>query len=78
VIFLACRPGLVPAKTPREIVDRLYRETQKALALPAVQEKFKPQGVEPMPLTPAEFDALIGKEIASNIALVKAAGLKFN
>jgi tripartite-type tricarboxylate transporter receptor subunit TctC len=43
-----------------------------------VQEKFKPQGVEPMPLTPAEFDALISEEIASNIALVKAAGLKFN
>ena len=31
-----------------------------------------------MPLTPAEFDALIKKEIDTNIALVKAAGLKFN
>jgi tripartite-type tricarboxylate transporter receptor subunit TctC len=69
---------LVPAKTPREIVERLHAETRKALALPAVQEKFKPQGLEPMPVTPAEFDALIKKEIATNIALVKAAGLKFN
>ena len=33
---------------------------------------------EPMELTPAEFDALIRKEIESNIALVRAAGLKFN
>ena len=41
-------------------------------------EKFKPQGIEPMPMTSAEFDALIKKEIAANIALVKAAGLKFN
>ena len=31
-----------------------------------------------MPLTSAQFDALIQKEIATNIALVKAAGLKFN
>jgi hypothetical protein len=31
-----------------------------------------------MPLSPAEFDALIKTEIASNIAFVKAAGLKFN
>ena len=68
----------VPAKTPREIVERLYQETQKALRLPAVVEKFGPQGIEPMPMTSAEFDALIKKEIAINIALVKAAGLKFN
>lgn len=69
---------LVPAKTPREIVDRLHAETQKALALPEVKAKFAPQGVEPLPLKPAEFDALIVKEIASNVALAKAAGLKFN
>lgn len=69
---------LVPAKTPRDIVDRLYRETEKALRLPGVTEKFKQQGIEPMPMTSAEFDALIKKEIAANIALVKAAGLKFN
>jgi tripartite-type tricarboxylate transporter receptor subunit TctC len=69
---------LVPAKTPREIVDRLHRETLKVLALPAVVEKFAPQGIEPMPLSPTEFDALIRKEIAANIALVKAANIKFN
>jgi tripartite-type tricarboxylate transporter receptor subunit TctC len=68
----------VPANTPRAVIERLYRETQKALQLPSVTEKFKPQGIEPMPLTSAEFDALIKKEIAANIALVKAAGLKFN
>ena len=69
---------LVPAKTPREIVNRLHDETIKALHLPAVIEKFKPQGIEPMPLKPAEFDALIAKEIETNKAIVKAAGLKFN
>jgi tripartite-type tricarboxylate transporter receptor subunit TctC len=69
---------LVPAATPRPIVERLYQETQKALALPSVIEKLKPQGIEPMPMTSAEFDALIRKEIAANIALVKATGLKFN
>jgi tripartite-type tricarboxylate transporter receptor subunit TctC len=67
-----------PAKTPRAIIDRLHAETQKVLALPVVQERFKPQGIEPMPLAPAEFDALIKREVAANIALVKAAGLKFN
>ena len=36
----------VPARTPKDIIDRLYVETKKVLALPAVQEKFKPQGIE--------------------------------
>ena len=69
---------LVPARTPRLIVDRLHAETMKVLQLPEVREKFKPQAIEPMPLSPAEFDALIGREIKNNLAIVKAAGLKFN
>jgi tripartite-type tricarboxylate transporter receptor subunit TctC len=67
---------LVPAKTPRPIIERLHAEVQKALALPAVQTKLAPQGVEPMPLAPQELDALITKEIVSNINLARAAGLK--
>jgi tripartite-type tricarboxylate transporter receptor subunit TctC len=69
---------LVPAKTPRAIVNRLHQETMNALRQPGVVEKFKPQGIEPLPLTPTEFDALIAKEIEINKAIVKAAGLKFN
>lgn len=68
----------VPAKTDRAIVERLRQETQKALAEPAMIEKFKPQGIEPLPLSPAEFDALIKKEVVANIALAKAAGIKVN
>jgi tripartite-type tricarboxylate transporter receptor subunit TctC len=68
---------LVPAKTPRPIIDRLHAEVQKALALAAVQTKLAPQGVEPMPLGPQELDALIAKEIVSNINLARAAGLQF-
>ena len=31
-----------------------------------------------MPLSPIEMDAMIAKEITNNLAIVKAAGLKFN
>jgi tripartite-type tricarboxylate transporter receptor subunit TctC len=68
----------VPAKTPRAIIDRLYAETQKVLATPEVQAKFKPVGIEPLKMTSAEFDAMIKREVAANIALAKAAKLKFN
>jgi tripartite-type tricarboxylate transporter receptor subunit TctC len=67
-----------PAKTPAEIVNRLHQEAQKAANLPAVREKLSQQGIDPMPITPAEFDALIRREIAESIALVKAAGIKMN
>lgn len=68
---------LAPAKTPADIVEKLRAETLKALQGGEVQAKFKPQGIEPWPLSIAEFNALIRKEIEQNKALVTAAGLKF-
>ena len=35
-------------------------------------------GAEPMPMSPAEFDAFVRKEIDINAALVKAAGIEIN
>ena len=69
---------LVPSKTPRPIVDRLHAEVTKALALPEVKEKLAKTGVEPAPLTPTEMDAMNKREIDLNLAIAKAAGLKFN
>jgi tripartite-type tricarboxylate transporter receptor subunit TctC len=67
-----------PAKTPRAIVERMHAETAKVLANPAVRERLYKTGVEPMPISPAEFDALVRKEIETNAALIKAAGIKPN
>jgi tripartite-type tricarboxylate transporter receptor subunit TctC len=66
----------VPAKTPRDIVDRLHRETLKALQAPKVRDKLAALGIDPMVMTPTEFDAHIEKEIAVNAALVKAIGFQ--
>jgi tripartite-type tricarboxylate transporter receptor subunit TctC len=64
-----------PAKTPREIVDRLQAEVVKALATPEVKERFTALGADAWTLKPAEFDAYVRDEVKSNAALVKAAGL---
>jgi tripartite-type tricarboxylate transporter receptor subunit TctC len=63
-------------KTPRAIVEKLHRETVKALQQPKVRERLAGLGVDPLDMTPAEFDALVRKEIDTNAALVKAIGLK--
>jgi len=67
-----------PAKTPREIVDKLHAATVKALQTPRVVEKLATIGVDPMPMSPKDFDALVEKEIGVNASLVKAAGVKPN
>jgi tripartite-type tricarboxylate transporter receptor subunit TctC len=69
---------LAPAKTPKPIIDRLHSEISKIVASADVRQKLDMQGVEPLPLSPSEFDALMRKEIADNLELAKAAGLKFN
>ena len=68
----------VPVKTPREIVDRLYEATRKAMDLKIVQDKLTALGAEPMAMTPTEWDKFLQSEIAMNGALVKAAGIKPN
>jgi tripartite-type tricarboxylate transporter receptor subunit TctC len=66
----------LPVKTPRDVVDKLHRETAKALQTPKVRDKLAALGVDPMVMTPSEFDAYVEKEIAVNAALVKAAGIR--
>jgi tripartite-type tricarboxylate transporter receptor subunit TctC len=68
----------VPARTPRDIVERLSQETHKAMQTRSVQDRFALLGGEPRPMAPAEFDKFIEHEIAMNAALVKAAGIKPN
>jgi Tripartite tricarboxylate transporter family receptor len=58
--------------------EKLHRETLKALQVPKVQEKLAALGMDPMIMTPSEFDLHVQKEIAANAALVKAAGIKTN
>lgn len=65
-----------PAKTPRDIIDKLHRETLKALQAPKVADKLSGLGVDPMVMSSAEFDAHVEKEIAVDATLVKAAGIK--
>jgi tripartite-type tricarboxylate transporter receptor subunit TctC len=67
---------MAPAKTPRDIVNRLHAEVVKALADPEVKERFAKLGADPWTQGPTEFDAYIKAEIEANAALVKAAGLQ--
>jgi tripartite-type tricarboxylate transporter receptor subunit TctC len=66
----------MPAKTPRNIIEKFYDAGIKLLAEPSMQESLMKLGVEPFPMTPAEMDAFVAREIADNLAVIKAAGIK--
>ena len=66
----------MPAKTPRDIIDKFHDAGIKLLAEPSMQESLMKLGVEPFPMTPAEMDAFVAREIAENLELIKAAGIK--
>jgi tripartite-type tricarboxylate transporter receptor subunit TctC len=65
-----------PGKTPQEIVDKLNREINAALADPGMKAKFAAIGGEPLPGSAAEFGRLIAEETEKWAKVVRAAGLK--
>jgi tripartite-type tricarboxylate transporter receptor subunit TctC len=66
----------LPAQTARAIVDRLRRETIKALETPRVREKLTVLGVESVPTPGDEFTAYVEKQTAADAALIKAIELR--
>lgn len=68
---------LVPVKTPRSVVKRLYDEALRGVTLPDVQEAFGRQGQEvETSASPEELAALIKAETATWAKVIKAAGIK--
>jgi tripartite-type tricarboxylate transporter receptor subunit TctC len=65
----------VPKATPVAIVERLNAATNKALADPKLVARLADLGVEPMPMTPAEFRAFIGRESDKWSKVIKDAGV---
>jgi tripartite-type tricarboxylate transporter receptor subunit TctC len=64
-----------PAKTPREIINKLNVEIQKAMQVRAVREKIVNLGVQPMSMTAEEFTAFVKEDLVINAELAKAAGI---
>lgn len=69
--------GLIgPARMPPAIVSRINRETNAILKQSDVNEQFQILGAEPGGGTPAEFLALIQREVRAWAEVVKAVGFK--
>jgi len=65
-----------PKNTPTEIVDKLNKETNAALADPKMKARLLDLGGTPMPMTPADFGKLIAEETEKWAKVIRAANIK--
>ena len=52
-----------PARTPREVIDRLHREIAAAVRYPDIAKRFGEIGAEPVGSSPAEQDAILKRQV---------------
>jgi len=67
---------MAPAGTPPDIIDKVYRETVKDLAMPDVRKAMGEQGLDIIGNSPTEFAAVLAKEIPAWAKVIKEAGIK--
>ena len=73
---LAWNGVMVPAGTPPAVINRLNAEITKLASRPDVKEAWAKQAVEPIVMTPQEFDKFIRAEIDKWAEVVKVSGAK--
>ena len=66
---------LAPAKTPKDMLNKLNREIARILQLPDVKERLSGMGADPVGSTPEEFGAFIRSETEKWARVVKFANL---
>ena len=69
---------IVPAGTPKDVIDLLHREIVKAMALPDIQEKMEALGFLAVDTTPEQAAALFRAESAKWSKVIREAGIKAN
>jgi tripartite-type tricarboxylate transporter receptor subunit TctC len=65
-----------PAATPREIINRVNAEINKALKQPDVSQNLASQALDPWSSTPEEFDARIRTDYEKYAKLIALTGAK--
>src|SRR5690348_7151226 len=68
--------ALVPAKTPRAIVEKLHDDITALVESPEISEHIKKLGCDPLPMSVKEFEDMVAKELKENGELIKKAGIK--
>ena len=69
---------MAPTGTPRDVIDRVYKDSAKILLSDEFRAKLAQQGMVPVANTPAEFAAAIREESARWAKVIKERNLQAN
>ena len=67
---------MVPAGTPRPIIDRLNAELVAIVKIPDVKDQMSKQGYESAVAPPAEMESQIRSEVDKWVRAARQAGVK--
>jgi tripartite-type tricarboxylate transporter receptor subunit TctC len=67
-----------PARTPTEILERLYGTFEKIMQMPPVKDGISSQGLEPLVSPPKEFAAFLKADVAKWAKIIKDTGTQAN
>ncbi len=65
-----------PARTSKDIINKINADVAKVLQAPDVVEKFRNEGADPAGMTPEQFAAFVRDEMAKWSKVIKLAGIK--
>ncbi|MEB2399895.1 MAG: tripartite tricarboxylate transporter substrate binding protein [Alcaligenaceae bacterium] len=69
---------IAPKGTPKDVVDKIQKDTVKVLAMPDIKERLEAQGMSPVGNTPAEFKKAMDAESANWAKIIKERNIKIN
>jgi tripartite-type tricarboxylate transporter receptor subunit TctC len=68
---------LAPAGTAADIVRKIHDDVVVVLALPPVTQRLSAEGLDPVTMQPAEFGAILRRDISKWAAVVKQTNIRF-
>jgi tripartite-type tricarboxylate transporter receptor subunit TctC len=67
-----------PARTPKDVLDKLSAEVARMQTQPEIREQLTAQGIDPMTASPAQISSMVKTDLARWQAVIKETGLKTN
>lgn len=67
---------MAPARTPKAVVDKVYRDVADVLKMPDIISRIEAVGLVPGGITPQEFSAYIQAELKKWGKLIREAGIR--
>ncbi len=67
-----------PAGLPKDIVQRLNAEVRRAMQMPDVRARLRPEGIEPGNLDPQQYTAFVAEELKRWVPVLRSTGATAN